>query len=269
MSAFTAATQCFVRGLSWHQAALTAARSAANAVYTPPLTQAALDMQSGILHAEEKDFKTAFSYFFETLEGYSAQDDPRAVLALKYMILCKIMLNSVGRRGSATTASQLFCLPKGPARPGCDACRRLPQTEDVGALLSGKTALKYAGPEVDAMRAVSKAAQHRSLKEFEAALAAHPAGTVPLHVGAHRLQTPWLTLSCGFRHRLACGGAAVLSADPMVKSHLNDLYNSLMEQNLCRIIEPFSRVEIVHIAELIDLPVKQVETKCVRGRRRC
>ena len=77
---------------------MTAARSAANAVYTPPLTQAALDMQSGILHAEEKDFKTAFSYLFETLEGYSAQDDPRAVLALKYMILCKIMLNSVGRR---------------------------------------------------------------------------------------------------------------------------------------------------------------------------
>jgi len=64
----------------------------------------------------------------------------------------------------------------------------LPQTEDVGALLSGKTALKYAGPEVDAMRAVSKAAQHRSLKEFEAALAAHPAGTAPLQFVAHRLE---------------------------------------------------------------------------------
>ena len=47
----------------------------------------------------------------------------------------------------------------------------------------------------------------------------------------------------------------------MVKSHLNDLYNTLLEQNLSRLIEPFSRVEIVHIAELIDLPFKQVETK--------
>jgi 26S proteasome regulatory subunit N6 len=52
-------------------------------------------MQSGILHSEEKDYKTAYSYFFETFEGYSSQDDAKAVLALKYMLLCKIMLNLV------------------------------------------------------------------------------------------------------------------------------------------------------------------------------
>lgn len=119
------------------------------------------------------------------------------------------------------------------------------------------------------MRAVSKAAQHRSLKEFEAALAAHPAGTAPLQFVAHRLERLDSRFFSWFSPSHLCDVAAVLSADPMVKSHLNDLYNSLMEQNLCRIIEPFSRVEIVHIAELIDLPVKQVETKCVLGRRRC
>jgi 26S proteasome regulatory subunit N6 len=52
-------------------------------------------MQSGILHAEEKDYKTGFSYFYETLEGYSSLDDPRAISALKYMLLCKVMLNLV------------------------------------------------------------------------------------------------------------------------------------------------------------------------------
>lgn len=37
----------------------------------------------------------SYSYFFETFEGYSAADDDRALKALKYMLLCKIMLNLV------------------------------------------------------------------------------------------------------------------------------------------------------------------------------
>jgi 26S proteasome regulatory subunit N6 len=84
-----------LRNLAKSRAALTSARTSANAIYCPPLTQAGLDMQSGIIHAEEKDYKTAYSYFYETLEGYAGQEDKRAVLALKYMLLCKIMCNLV------------------------------------------------------------------------------------------------------------------------------------------------------------------------------
>ncbi|KAI9142587.1 hypothetical protein BKA69DRAFT_1123938 [Paraphysoderma sedebokerense] len=184
-----------LRNLAKSRAALTSARTSANAIYCPPLLQASLDIQSGILHADDKDYKTAYSYFYEALEGFSSQDDPRAVKALKYMLLCKIMLN----------------LP-----------------EDVHSIVHGKLAVRYAGSEMEAMKAVATAHQNRSLLDFEKALTTY---------------------------------REELNNDPIIRHHLSALYDTLLEQNLSRIIEPFSRVEINHIAELVKLPVGQVETK--------
>lgn len=52
-----------------------------------------------------------------------------------------------------------------------------------------------------------------------------------------------------------------LSDDPIIRNHLSALYDTLLEQNLVRIIEPYSRVEISHIAELVKQPVREVESK--------
>lgn len=178
------------------RAALTSARTTANSIYVPPKVQAQLDLQAGILHAsEEKDFKTAFSYFYEAFEGYDSIDDKMAITALKYMLMTKILLN----------------LP-----------------DEVFSIVSGKLALKYSGPEIDAMKQISTASKNRSLAEFN-----------------QTLET--------YRDTLA--------EDKNVEKHLKKLYETMLEQNLCRIIEPYSKVQVKLVAEKINRPEVEVEKK--------
>ncbi|KAI0247932.1 hypothetical protein BJV78DRAFT_1241250 [Lactifluus subvellereus] len=126
-----------IGNLAKAKSSLTSARTAAISIYCPPQLQAALDLQSGILHAEDKDYTMAYSYFYETFENLSSQDGPSALGALKYILLCKVMLN----------------LP-----------------EDVNALLSIKLALKYVQlRDVECMRAVARA-HHCSRVAFEQTL---------------------------------------------------------------------------------------------------
>jgi len=177
------------------KAALTSARTTASGIYCPPKLQAALDLQSGILHGEENDFKTAYSYFYEAFEGYDSIENPKAISALKYMLLSKIMLSA---------------------------------PEDVQAIVSGKLALRYAGEHIEAMKGIATASHNRSLEELKATMEKHK---------------------------------NELMEDVIIQRHFNKLYDNLLEQNLQRIIEPFSRVEVSHIAHLIKLPLNNVERK--------
>jgi 26S proteasome regulatory subunit N6 len=89
-----------LRNFPRSRAALTAARTAAGAIYCPPALQAAIDMQAGIINSQEKDFRTGFSYFVEAFDSFQNFDTPNAVLALKYMLLCKIMSSAAEEVGA-------------------------------------------------------------------------------------------------------------------------------------------------------------------------
>lgn len=92
--------------------------------------QAEIDLQSGILNAEERDFKTAYSYFFEAFEQYNNLKSPKALRTLKYLLLCKVMSDN---------------------------------SSEVQSIISSKSGLNYSGPELDAMRLVAEARTQSSL----------------------------------------------------------------------------------------------------------
>jgi 26S proteasome regulatory subunit N6 len=95
-------------------------------------------------------------------------------------------------------------------------------------MVTGKRGVKYAGSDVEAMSAIASAASKRSLKEYEAVLTKYP---------------------------------NELQVDMLIKHHLHTLQEQLLESNLIRIIEPYSCVEIEHVATLIDMPLSIVERK--------
>ena len=83
--------------------------------------------------------------------------------------------------------------------------------EEVHHIVSGKLALKYQGTGIEAMKKVANASKNRSLADFQTAVKEF---------------------------------SAELGQDRIVEKHLKSLYQTMLEQNLCRIIEPYKRVQV-------------------------
>lgn len=116
----------------------------------------------------------------------------------------------------------------GISSTGATGIRSDRNAADISGMITGKRGVKYAGSDVEAMSAIAGAASKRSLKEYEAVLVKYP----------HELQD-----------------------DLLIKHHLGTLQEQLLESNLIRIIEPYSCVEIEHVAQLIEMPLPVVEKK--------
>ena len=52
-----------------------------------------------------------------------------------------------------------------------------------------------------------------------------------------------------------------LQQDPLIRSHLSVLYDTLLEQNLVRVIEPYSAVELSYVAQEVGQSLTAVEEK--------
>merc|ERR1711865_1097518 len=99
---------------------------------------------------------------------------------------------------------------------------------DLSGMISGRQGVKYAGREIEAMTSIAKAAAERSLNEFEKVQGEYP---------------------------------TELQEDLLIKHHLHILQEQMLESNLIRIIEPYSCVELSHIASLMELPLSNIEKK--------
>lgn len=99
---------------------------------------------------------------------------------------------------------------------------------DISGMLTGRQGVKYAGKDIEAMSAIANAASRRSLKEFESVTTMYP---------------------------------QELQEDLLIRHHLHILQEQLLESNLIRIIEPYSCVEISHVANLMEMPLLTVEKK--------
>lgn len=183
--------------------ALTAARTTTSGIYTPPKLQAALDLESGLLHAaDDRDFKTAYSYFYEAFEQFQANgEEQRARVALKLMLLSKIVLN----------------VP-----------------DDVHQLLAMKLPAKYAASysDVRAFVDVAHAVSRRSVEEF--------------------------------RQTLNSQRDAFVDSDQFMIKNLERVYDALLESNLLKVLEPFSRVRLADVARLMRMDQHEIEVRLSR-----
>lgn len=132
---------------------------------------------SGLISADEKDYKTAYSYFYETFEGYRSMNEfEYAGYAFKFMLFSKIM-------------------------------DRLSQ--DALQLINSAISLKFQNRHIEAMKEVALASKNQNLLQFS---------------------------------KCATTYERELMDDFVIRRHFNLLYNHLLEDNLKKIILPYSEV---------------------------
>jgi 26S proteasome regulatory subunit N6 len=188
---------------------------------------------AGVLQVEEADYTTAYSYFLEAYDNYEATKNPRAVACLQYMILSKVLNGEVKNISKPTGGSS-------------DSLGEVNIVSDLTALLSSsKVALRYAAAR-DESTSSGGGASGSQLRDLEAMIHISKAA------GIKSLER--------FKHVVTVYND-VFQKDVLISHNLERLYDKMLEQNLLKIISPYSCVEISYVAQRIKLPYDVVERK--------
>ena len=99
---------------------------------------------------------------------------------------------------------------------------------DALSTINSQVSVKYQSVELEAMAAVARAVKEQNLKDFERAKDKYQ---------------------------------AELQGDSILHTHIENLYHLLLENNLLKILEPYSEVQISYVAEQIGLPNSTVQSK--------
>merc|ERR1711976_120458 len=185
------------------------------------------------LYFETERYQEALALGSALLKELKKLDDKN--LLVEVQLLESKTYNALGNLPKAraaltsarTTANSIYVPPKVQAQLDLQS-GILHASEELQNIVSGKLALKYSGSDIEAMKLVAQASKNRSLADFQT--------TVDKY-------------------------SRELKDDKIVERHLDSLYQTMLEQNLCRIIEPYSRVQVKFVAEKINLPEPEVEKK--------
>jgi 26S proteasome regulatory subunit N6 len=131
-----------------------------------------------------------------------------------------------------------------------------------------KSAAPHLGKDLDAMRATATALKERSLEMFKTALKDYTERKCldVLHYSASICRSSMqsstsICRSLSLLPRHVDSPPVELQQDPLIRSHLSLLYDTLLEQNLVRVIEPYSSVELSWIAQEVGQSLQVVEEK--------
>lgn len=100
--------------------------------------------------------------------------------------------------------------------------------DEVFGLMNGKYGIKYYGPELEFLKQVASAHKKKNLVEFQ---------------------------------KIIDTNQGLIEKDYIVHSHVQDLYENLLELNLLKVIKPYSKVQLTHVAQAVNIPVATIQAK--------